>query len=95
MYKLRSFLNQKMLINLYYSIFYSHIQLGECRGTELNKIFIIQKRAVRLLSNNFKTLNVSSDPLFLKLDILKIKDYFLLQISKFIFNCLRKNTPNF
>ena len=101
MCKLRSFLNQKMLINLYYSIFYSHIVYsiqtwGNAGDTELNKIFIIQKRAVRLLSNNFNnTLNVSSDPLFLKLDILKIKDIFLLQISKFIFNCLRKNTPNF
>ena len=49
---------------------------------------------MRLLSNNFDTLNVSSDPLFLKLDILKIKDVFLLQISKFIFNCLRKNTTS-
>ena len=99
MCKLRSFLNQKMLINLYYSIFYSHIAYsiqtwGNAGGTELNKIFIIQKRAVRLLSNNFNTLNVSSDPLFLKLDILKIKDIFLLQISKFIFNGLRKNTPS-
>ena len=69
-------------------------KLGNAGGTELNKIFIIQKRAVRLLSNNFNTLNVSSDPLFLKLDILKIKDFFLLQISKFIFNCLGKNTPS-
>ena len=99
MCKLRSFLNQKMLINLYYSIFYSHIVYsiqtwGNAGGTELNKIFIIQKRAVRLLSNNFNTLNVSSDLLFLKLDILKIKDFFLLQISTFIFNCLRKNTPS-
>ena len=33
----------------------------------------------------------SSDPLFLKLNILKIKDIYLLQISKFIFNCVNNN----
>ena len=99
MCKLRTFLNQKMLINLYYSTFYSHIVYsiqtwGNAGVTELNKIFIIQKRAVRLLTNNFTTSNVPSDLLFLKLDILKMNDIFLLQISTFIFNCLKKNTPS-
>ena len=35
----------------------------------------------------------SSDPLFLKLEILKIHDIFKLKIGKFIYKCLNKNTP--
>ena len=34
-----------------------------------------------------------SDPLFFKLEILKIQDLFKLKIAKFIYKCLNKNTP--
>ena len=32
-------------------------------------------------------------PLFLKLEILKIQDLFKVKIGKFIYKCLNKNTP--
>ena len=86
-----------MLINLYYSLIYSHIvyciQAGE---TELNHIIILQKRSVRLITGNLIMSNTpgilqSSNPLFVKLKILKIKDIYSFQISKFIFNCVNNN----
>ena len=90
-----------MLINLYYSLIYSHIVYciqawGNAGVTDLNHILILQKRSVRLLTDNLIMSNTpgvlqSSDPLFLKLNILKIKDIYLLQISKFIFNCVNNN----
>ena len=36
---------------------------------------------------------LSSNPLFLKLEILKIQDLFKVKIGKFIYKCLNKNTP--
>ena len=88
MYKRKKILNQTMLINLYYSLIYSHIvyciqSWGNAGGTDLNHILILQKNTPGVLQ--------SSDPLFLKLNILKIKDIYLLQISKFIFNCVNNN----
>ena len=98
MCKLRTFLNQIMLINLYHSIFYSHIVYsiqiwGNAGVSELNKFFIIQKRAVRLLTNNFTTSNLPSDLiLFLKLDILKINDNQLIYERQFGFRAKPSKT---
>ena len=85
-----------MLINLYYSLIYSHIvyciqSWGNAGEIELNHILILQERSVRLTGNwimlNTPGILQSSNPLFIKLKILKIKDIYSLQISKFIFNC--------
>ena len=53
MYKLRPFLPLKVMKNVYYSLIYSHIIYaievwGSTFKTELNKILILQKRALRL-----------------------------------------------
>ena len=50
--KLKKILNQNMLINLYYSLIYSHIVYciqawGIAGETELNHILILQRRSVR------------------------------------------------
>ena len=69
---------------------------GNAGVSELNHILILQKRSVRLITGNRIMSNTpgilqSSNPLFLKLNILKIKDNYSLQISKFIFNCVNNN----
>ena len=104
MYKLRPYLNMTLLKSIYYSLIYSHIVYaiqvwGSACDTELNKILILQKRVVRLITHNDKRPIlpgplIASDPLFVKLDLLKVKDIFIMQISKFIFNCLKLETPN-
>ena len=63
----------------------------------MNRILILQKRAVRLISfcdrrrEDFSF--PSSAPLFYNLHIHKVQDIFVLRIAKFIFNCLVKLTP--
>ena len=68
---------------------------GNVGESELNHILILQKRSVRIIADNQIMCNTpgilqSSDPLLLKLNILKIKDI-ILKISKFIFNCINNN----
>ena len=57
MYKLRPFLPLKVMQNVYYSLGYSHIiysieAWGSAFKTDLEKILILQKRAMRLMTFN-------------------------------------------
>ena len=96
-------MNTNMLKNIYYSLLYSHLVYAiqvwgsACIG-EINKILVLQKRALRIITHNDVFPSVPgpldpTDPLFYKLEVLKIQDVFKLQVSKFIFNCLQLNTP--
>ena len=55
--KLRSYLDPKLLINIYYCIVFSHLSYGvEAWGsacaTDLEQILILQKKAVRIHTGN-------------------------------------------
>ena len=85
LYKIRPFVNNKILKMLYYSLVYPHLNYvtevwGSADPTCLNIILILQKRIVRMLtSNDLRQQDYSfpsSDPLFFKLEILKIQDIF-------------------
>ena len=57
----------------------------------LNKFLILQKKAVRLMTNNdniptLSTPLTSSDPIFKNLKILKIEDVFKFHVSKFVYS---------
>ena len=87
---------------LYYSLVYPHLNYvievwGSADATYLDRILILQKRIVRMLTHNdIRQQDYSfppSDPLFLKLEILKVQDIFKLNIAKFIYKCLNKNIP--
>ena len=102
LYKIRPFINNKILKMLYYSLVYPHLNYvtevwGSADPVHLNRIFILQKRIVRMLTLNDARQNdysfSSSNPLFLELEILKIQDLFKVKINKFIYRCLKKNTP--
>ena len=59
MYKLRPFLNATMMKNIYYSIIYSNIvyaiQVWSSAGKiEIDKILVLQKRTIRLITNKNK-----------------------------------------
>ena len=103
MYKLRPFLPLKVMRNVYYSLVYSHIiyaieAWGSAFKTELEKILVLQKRAMRLLTFNdaYPTVHgplISSDPIFSKLETLKITDVYKYQVSKFIIKCINNIAP--
>ena len=102
MYKLRPFLPLKVMRNVYYSLIYSHIiyaieAWGSAFKTELEKILVLQKRAMRLVTYNvYPTVYgplISTDPIFAKFRSLKVFDICQLQVSKFIFKCINKIAP--
>ena len=81
----REYLSINELKSIYYSVFSSHLNyasqiwgLSDCKYTE--KIFKIQKNAVRIISNS--GFNAHTSPLFKTLEILKVRDKIIL------FNCL-------
>ena len=57
----------------------------------MNKILVLQKRAIQVITFNDKLPLVPgplhpANPLFYEMEILKIYDVFKLQLAKFIFN---------
>ena len=76
MYKLRPFLPLKIMKNVYYSLIYSHLVYGievwgsACK-TELNKLLVLQKRAMRLITYNDPRTTKSIEPHFHKTRVTK------------------------
>ena len=96
MYKLRPFLPLNVMKNVYYSLIYSYIVYAtevwrSAFKTELNKIFVLQKRVMRLLTFNdvYPSIPLSpTAPIFAKLNALKVDDIYSHQVSKFVFKCI-------
>ena len=102
MYKIRPFVNKKTMRMLYYRLLFLHLNYaievwGSTHKIYLNRILILQKRVVRMMSHcdiRFDDYSFhSSNPLFYQLNIHKVQDIFVLRIAKFIFNSLIKITP--
>ena len=103
MFKIIPFVNTAILKNLYYALIYSHlvyaIQIwGSACDTHLMRIMVLQKRALGLMVyedfNDIPSPLTASAPIFAKLEILKLKDICIFQISRFIHNCLRSKINN-
>ena len=103
MYKLRHFLPLKVLKNVYYSLVYSHIVYaievwGSTSKTEMNKILILQKKAMRLMTykDSYPIIPgplLPSGPIFYQLKTLKVVDIYHLQVAKFVFKSMNLTTP--
>ena len=77
---------------LYPHLVYAIQVWGSACPSEMNKILILQKRALRIISYK-DALPPVPGPLY-PTDPLKINDVFKLQFAKFIFNCMHLNTPH-
>ena len=98
MYKLRPFVNVQIMKNIYYALFYSHVIYGiqvwgNACDTHIKAVQILQNRVVRLITynDNFPLIPrplPTSNPIFYKLELLKIKELFILMICIFIYKCL-------
>ena len=104
--KLKNFMGVELLKSIYYCLVYSHLSYGiEAWGSasadDLNKILILQKKAVRIMSGcqYFQIYGEpavplpASEPLFKNLKILRFSDVFTLNISKFIYLTLLGLSP--
>ena len=97
-------MDTSMLKGLYYSLIHSHLVYGiEVWGsacvTDLDKIIVLQKKAIRVITFNERLPDLpgplcSSTPIFGRLELLKFHDIFELQISKFVFLTLSSLTPS-
>ena len=102
LYKIRYFVDMKIIKTLYYSLVFPHLTYGiEVWGsvddTHLNKLLVLQNKIVRLICYSDKRQADFSfspcNPLFYKLEFHKIHDIFKINLSKFIFKCLNKMSP--
>ena len=94
MYKLRYFLPVNVMKNVYYSLIYSPIIYaieiwGSAFKTDFDKISIMQKRVVKLQTFNDVFPNtpgphMPTEPIFVELNFLKVKDIYKYQVSKFV-----------
>ena len=87
---------------IYYSLIFSHLIYaievwGNAHSTLINRIFILQKRAVRaIVYKDMHDINYAlpqSNPLFLKLSIMKIHNIFKLKLITFVYKCLYQIHP--
>ena len=93
--KLRNYVYLSALKAVYYSFVHSHLQYcistwGLASKTALNPFEKLHKRIIRNLSKI--PYLAHTNPLFFKLNLLKINDICLLEIAKYMFH--QKNEPD-
>ena len=87
-------LPRNVLLQLYNSLFLPHVNYGILIwGHNNERIVKLQKRAVRFITQS-KYL-AHTDPIFIKLNLLKIQDIFKLNQLKFYYKYLIKSLPDY
>ena len=101
LYKIRPFVDIKIMKTLYYSL-YPHLLYaievwGSAGTSDINSLLVLQKKIIRLLSNSDTRHSdysfPPSNPLFFKEQLLKVPDIFKMRIANVIYNCLNKTSP--
>ena len=104
--KLRGSMEQKLLIDIYYCLVFSHLSYGveawgSACGTALSRLGVLQNKAVRILTGRqyFQIYGEppgplpSASPLYKELKFLKFNDIFKMNISKFVYLTLCGESP--
>ena len=90
--KLKSFLSIKVLLILYNSFILPHFNYCLLAwGYKVDRLFSIQKRAVRII--NKADFNAHSEPIFKGLKLLKLQDIYKLQLLKFHYKLKNETLP--
>ena len=83
--KCRKFLHSSVLLKIYNALILSRINYGIlCWGFENKRIYILQKKALRLICKTYYLAH--TDPLFIKLNTMKVKDIYVRHCLKFFYN---------
>ena len=82
--KARKYLTKSCLITLYYSFIYPYMNYclevwGKCIQTNFSKIFVLQKRAIRII--NSSPWRASSQPIFDELKILPLNKIYIYKMG--------------
>ena len=94
--KVRYYVSKHILVMLYYSLIYPFLTYGVhvwglTFPTFLTQLFIIQKRAIRIIS--FSEPKSHSEPLFKSLNLLKLNDVIESQIFSFVYQWSHRLLP--
>ena len=80
--KLKRFLPQHILLMLYNTLILPHLQYAIlCWGFKSSRLFKLQKRAMRIITCS--KYNAHTDPIFKKLNLLKLSDLYNVSVLKF------------
>ena len=93
--KLKLFLPSNILRCIYLilpNLSYCSIIWSSTSKCYLNKLFLLQKKAIRHISKS--QFNDHTTPLFCSLNLLKLSDLINTNIATFTFNCIYGNLPN-
>ena len=93
----RKFLSNDVLLLLYFSLIYPYliycsIVWGGACSSVINKIEVLQNRAVRLITRS--PFRLSSSPLYKELHLLKMFDIYKLQVILFMYKCKNSFLPD-
>lgn len=80
--RIRCFVNTNILVQLYYSLIYPYltyglITWGNTYQSAVHRLFILQKKSIRLIT--YSRFDEHTSPLFRRLDILKFNDLIFFQ----------------
>ena len=94
--KIRHYVNEKLLVNLYYALLYPFLTYGvvawgHTYSSTLQPIFVLQKRIVRIIT--FSDYRDHSNPLFKRLNILKFFDLIYLHTAIFMHDYASDKLP--
>ena len=90
MNRLKRYLPFSAMKLMYDSLILSHLQFGITYwGFEWNRIFKLQKRALRIMTNS--KYNAHTEPIFKELEMRKFSDIFNVQCMKFWYKFLNKS----
>ena len=94
--KLRYYLNTKVLIEMYHALFNSHLQYailcwGSTTSTNLNRLQILQNRAIRNITKSPRFFRLNNH--YLNLRILKVRDLYNLEVAKFMHGHFHQTLP--
>ena len=94
MRKLKHITNELILLKVYNALILSKINYAIlCWGYEHKRISSLQKKAIRII--NKAKYNAHTDPIFKHLNLLKVKDVFILQSLKFYYQYENGKLPGY
>ena len=94
--KIRHFVSNNTLRSIYFGIFASLLSYGlqiwaQFPNQHIIRLQKIQNKAMKII--NFSKYNDPVDPIYFKLNVLKINDQVTLQNILYVHNCLNNNIP--
>ena len=94
-FKIRNYVNPKILKSIYFAIFESHLNYSSIVWAQnpgsIKRLIILQKKALRII--NFKPRNCHTSPLFKENVILKLIDKVHLENILFVNKCINNLLP--